>query len=229
VWVDNRSGKRVVKFLADPTKIVGSTVTVVGSSSFGRPLGACANVVGEPCLGFAAPLVGWLRRLRGNASFDGQTPRRAEDTDCFRVTVPLAARWWAAVESGDGLRATVKDGGAAVLLFNKATPSALKVKLTMPSPVQRDGIRLQLSRKQRTITVLARKAAFEFGSRAPAELWLDDYRAWRADSNPKAYFCDLQMSDEDTYVLFQLCTPPVRIEMIIQFIMKSEHCITIVQ
>lgn len=179
VWLDvgKVAGERVARFLVHPAMLPGATATLVGCSPHRGGLGMSDTLVGEPCVGFSPPLLGWLRDLRGNITLDGMVAHRTEEKHCWRISVDLAGPWLTAVDAGKVPSASAADSSTGIHLSIPGTE--LEVLVHLPSPVCADRIRVVLSQDHCNLTVVVRKAKFLFGTRARAELWLDDRESWQ--------------------------------------------------
>ena len=134
---------------------------------------------------------------------------RSEKNDEWQVILGISDAWWTHLEAGaslDSRAVNVPEQEEFAVLVGVKGHADTFVKLTFPSPVAASGQRLLLSRKRRVVTLVAKKAPYDFGSRvAGADLWLDDavaWHRWAPSESMRAFMVSvsgLQMSQEEKF------------------------------
>lgn len=202
LWLDYVDGHRLVRFLVDSSRLAGATVNLVGAHLLSHGLGSYHDVEATPCPGPPSALATWLASLAGKAESSGQLIMRQEEKECWKLSIDLAGEWWARIEAGDTIDTRACDGSARLEVFVKQHPE-LRIQLALPSPFSTKGHRLLLSRKRQNLTIVIPKAAYDFASRSPAELFLDNFDVWpvcRPDDSFMVTASGIQMSDEEKFI-----------------------------
>ncbi len=200
-------GHRLVRFLVDPTRLAGAEINLVGATFTSRNLGCYRDheVEVRPCTEPPAALATWLSSLAGSAAPPGQSITRFEEMECWKLSIDLNDEWWTRIEAGDSVETNARGDSARLQVLIKKTKQhpELKMLIDLPSPLSATDIRLLLSRKRRNVTVIVPKTAYDFASRSPAEIFLDDFDAWpmcRVDDSFMVTASGLQMSEDEKRV-----------------------------
>jgi hypothetical protein len=211
-------GHRLVRFLVDPTRLAGATINLVGATFTSRNLGCYRDheVEVRPCPEPPAALATWLSSLAGSAAPPGQSITRFEEMECWKLSIDLNDEWWTRIEAGDSVETNARGDSARLEVLIKKTKQRpeLKMQIDLPSPLSTTDIRLLLSRKRRNVTVIVPKTAYDFASRSPAEIFLDDFDAWpmcRLDDSFMVTASGLQMSEDEKRVRLNapMLVPPL--------------------
>ncbi|CAE8638648.1 unnamed protein product [Polarella glacialis] len=133
--------------------------------------------------------------------------RQVEDEAECRVELDtLPGTWWESLDQGGKLDvAAVHRDPCSLHVGTKLrggdVGSALELRFACP--VDAGTVRLLLSRKRRSLTIVAKKKAFDFLSRLRAEQWIQDEVAWYKSSASREFMVTvsgLQMSQAEKYI-----------------------------
>lgn len=183
LWVHYQLGERRICWLADPGKLKNATVKILGSHFIGSVLHESSNILLEPCLGPAKALVEWLRPP---SVPDSPLLARVEVKEASRAVIPLRDDMWARVEAGENpVVVSRRDCYSLAVGFKNRAKQMLE--LCFSTPIAVSGVRLQLSRTRRVLTLIVPRAAYAFISVAPSEICLDDFKAWSVVNLPNDY------------------------------------------